>query len=276
MFFPVPCVCAREPIRPRLLLQPALACCIAATLCATAFAQTNSFLPIEPEEDLDLESPLAELPRPASPPRAPMTPVAVIVIDPGHGGNDAGATGPGGLAEETAVLSVAQRLQAALLETVPGQVLLTRNEDVDRTDAARVNYAKAQEAGLFISLHTGASYAPSAQGVEAFYHGPAEPADSGAGNDEAERVANSRRLAERLVEAVSLAVDAPVRGVHGVESRVLRNVPCPAVLIELGCVTNPGDEAKLSDESYHDRLAQGLAAGILQYIDPGRVVGEAP
>ncbi len=246
----------------------------------TASAQIEPILPSDSEEETDLEAPLAELPRRAPTPRAPVTPVAVIVLDPGHGGNDAGATGAGGLVEKTVTLAVAQRLQILLLDAVPGQVLLTRNEDVDRTDAARVNYANTQEAGLFISLHTGASYSPAAHGIEAFYQGPTG-SDQGrarrdAASGEARRIADSRRLAEGIAQSLSLATNAANRGVHGVESRILRNVKCPAVLIELGCLTNPGDEARLSEEAYLDQLAQGLAADILEYIDPGRAAGEAP
>jgi len=277
-----PCVRARKRDHQRPSLRRALLCCVVTALlcCGAASAQLEPILPSESEEELDLAAPLAELPRPAQTPRPPMTPVAVIVLDPGHGGNDAGATGVGGLVEKTVTLAVAQRLQTALLDAMPGQVLLTRNEDVDRTDAARVNHANTQEAGLFISLHTGASYSPAADGIEAFYHGPTgSDGDRGrrdAASGEARRIADSRRLGDGIAQALSLATNAANRGVHGVESRILRNVKCPAVLIELGCLTNPGDEARLSDEAYLDQLAQGLAAGILQYIDPGRAAGETP
>jgi N-acetylmuramoyl-L-alanine amidase len=179
-----------------------------------------------------------------------------VVIDPGHGGIDGGAGG-GGMLEKEIVLDIALRTERLLLQAgVP--VLLTRAIDVDlggandrhrhRRDLQyRTRLANECRASLLVSLHVNSSRTPAESGMLIFYqHGSAPSRDAGVFLMEALRRSG---LHSRQEPAYAN------RRFH-----VLRASKAPAVLVELGFITNAGDRAKLAREEYREQVAQRLAS----------------
>ncbi|MBR1581172.1 MAG: N-acetylmuramoyl-L-alanine amidase [Selenomonadaceae bacterium] len=181
-----------------------------------------------------------------------------IVIDPGHGGSDAGAVGPTGVREKDVSLAVALKLRE-YLEEQGDPVVMTRTTDVDvyspqATNAqelqARVNKAP-RDAALFISIHCNAFSNPSSHGMETYYY-----TDSGRG----------RRLAKLINEELEKYGGLFNRGVKPANFYVLKHTSMPSTLLELGFVTNPEEEQLLADEGYQDSLARAIVTGINRYF----------
>lgn len=177
-----------------------------------------------------------------------------ICIDPGHGGADSGAVGPGGTREKDVNLAVA-KLLFKYLDPV-ADVKLTRSDDRrlgnnENSDLAeRVRIAEAWRANYFISLHCNAA-AAGARGVETYAYKP---------GGEGERLA--RAIQKELVEATGF----PDRGVKFANYYVLRKTSMPAVLIELAFISNPDEEKLLKDPAWQDRAALAIAQGIAKYF----------
>jgi N-acetylmuramoyl-L-alanine amidase len=191
---------------------------------------------------------------------APAAPAALpsfdtVVIDPGHGGADAGTVGPGGTNEKDLALAVALRLRDALRESGGLTVHLTREEDRDLTLLERVSLITQHPGAVVISLHTGASLSPGAHGVEVFTPAPGGAADAG-------MAARSKGLAEAIAGTVPGRVETPFRGIRPAPLRLYRETGLPGVLVEMGCLTNPAEESLMKTESYQRLMAQGLAEGL--------------
>ncbi len=213
-----------------------------------------------------------------------------IVLDPGHGGDDMGARGAGGTLEKTIALDVAHRLRA-LLEMRPGvRVLLTRDDDraVDLDDRAAL--ANNSKADLFVSLHVNAAPTPSARGIDVLYadmgqneatvdaSAPALPVVGGRARTlalvrwdvaQAPHVARSAALATALADGLAPHLPTGVRQVRQIPLRVLRSADMPAVLVELGYVTNPDEETELAAEAYQSAVAHGIAEGLTLFEQLG-------
>jgi N-acetylmuramoyl-L-alanine amidase len=203
----------------------------------------------------------------------------VIVVDPGHGGVDSGATGRE-YAEKELTLQFAKALAERLQTALGAAVILTRQDDIALSDEDRARVANtAREnmhpADLFISLHAGASYSPAAHGFEVFY--PTPGTDSGTGRPEGEGAAGgvrrrgyslvSRDLAETVARTLSSASGAELRGVREVPARVLLSVRMPSLLIETGCLTNTAEESLLASDTYQTQVAEGIAAGLTEFLN---------
>jgi N-acetylmuramoyl-L-alanine amidase len=173
----------------------------------------------------------------------------LVVLDPGHGGNDPGAVGIGGLNEVDIVDPVADQV-AALLEANGVSVVLTRTENIEVDLPPRVDLANRLDANLFVSIHANAIdiSRPEVNGIETYYYSSGE------------------QLAEMIHESLIDATGGPDRRVRTARFYVLRNTDMPAVLLELGFVTGEYDAERLSDPEYRETLAQAIARGILQYI----------
>lgn len=174
-----------------------------------------------------------------------------IVLDPGHGGEDDGFTGPSGTREATLCFELSRRVEAALA-AAGAQVFLTRHESTGPTERERAALANALDADAYLALHLGGGE-PSARGAAAFYFGH-------------ERFASEAgmRLADLLLESVcSLGlIDART---HAKTFPVLRETRMPAVLLETGHITNPEEEALLRDPAFQDRIATAIAEGIHRF-----------
>ena len=183
----------------------------------------------------------------------PTQPLKTVVIDPGHGGRESGAIGPGGTTEKGITLALAQQIREELGDRY--RTLLTRSDDYWMDITARTATANHQRADLFISLHAGGGFDPNLDGISVVIHGgtsaPPE-ADDSLSQLPADlvpwelgylrHVPESRRLAEILRLAISQYL--PSRPISLVEAplAVLAGADMPAALIEIGYLTHPATE----------------------------------
>jgi N-acetylmuramoyl-L-alanine amidase len=229
--------------------------------------------------------------------REQIAPLKTIVLDAGHGGHDSGATGPTGLMEKDLVLDVTRRV-AKLVEARLGlKVLLTRDSDNFVTLRDRTSYANRQHADLFVSIHANAHREAAADGVETYFLS-SEATDStarqvaaaengviqleqqtgrssGQGLDivkailwdlaQSEFQVESSRLAEVVHDSMTQSLRISNRGVKQAGFYVLGGAAMPAILLEIGFVTNPREERKLKDTKYRDEIARAIFAGLAEY-----------
>jgi len=188
--------------------------------------------------------------------------IRVVVIAPGHGGNDPGCLGAGELRESDLVLRVARRLAKQLKSAAGLEVHLTREEDRKVSLRERINFANSQHGDLLISLHAGAGFAPQAHGVELFCC----PGDStgGAAATGAPYAARSLVVAGSVAQALAAETGAVNRGVRTAPLLLLKDVAMPAVLVEVGFLTNPDEAAMLGTDAYIEKIAAGIARGVLR------------
>ncbi|MBF1989246.1 N-acetylmuramoyl-L-alanine amidase [Fischerella thermalis] len=183
------------------------------------------------------------------PPRPAPRGRVVIVVDPGHGGKDSGAPGIGGLLEKDVVLPIGRRV-AAILEQNGYQAILTRDSDYFVELQRRVDIAERANATLFVSIHANsAGQRPDVNGLETYYY------DSG--YRLAQVVHNS------ILSKISTLKD---RGVRKARFYVLRKSSMPSILVETGYMTGREDNPRLGNPEYQNRMAEGIASGILQYL----------
>jgi N-acetylmuramoyl-L-alanine amidase len=217
-----------------------------------------------------------------------------IVIDPGHGGSDPGARGPGGLAESHVTLDVARRLADHVVGTLGSEVMLTRDADEYVPLPARAARANAAGADLFVSIHCNSSENPASRGVatyvldttgDAIANRVAARENGAFGGDgpldpQVLRILADLRLVGQgsrsvaLAEKIQRSIVATLRprypdvvdlGVHPARFHVLVGARMPAVLVELSFLSNPVEGARLRDPAYLDALARAIAAAIGQW-----------
>lgn len=179
----------------------------------------------------------------------------VIAIDPGHGGSDPGAIGPNKLQEKTVTLAVAQRVQA-LLEKAGARVLMTRKTDVDvfgpnasAVDElnARTIDANTNKADVFVSIHINAFTNPAVGGTATYYY----------------QKSNYDALLANCIQS-NLVGTAGLqdRGTSTAGFYVIKRTQMPAVLTELGFISNPDEEKLLSTPQFQQKMAQGIVQGL--------------
>ncbi|MFO7654466.1 MAG: N-acetylmuramoyl-L-alanine amidase [Candidatus Krumholzibacteriia bacterium] len=221
-----------------------------------------------------------------------------VVVDPGHGGGDVGAHGPGGVLEKDVNLGVARHLRT-YLQRRGLSVVLTRDDDRQLGLDERAEIANTAGGDLFISLHCNSWINSGAHGLETYFLSPAksewsrsvEAAENQAGGGgtvgpaaaraaETEDVdfivwelvqnrfiASSSDLAEVVQRGVSRDVGMPDRGVRQAGFRVLVGAYMPAVLVELGFLSHPEEERRLNSSRHQERLAQALGDAIIDFRD---------
>jgi N-acetylmuramoyl-L-alanine amidase len=219
----------------------------------------------------------------------------IVAIDPGHGGPDPGAISPSGLYEKDIVLAVARELASELARTGRLQPILTRRRDVFVPLRERVARARAQHADLFLSIHADALPDSSLRGLSVY-----TLSDEASDRETAALAARENRadvvggvnLSRQPPEISSILLDLARRQTgnrslemaHFVVTELGRTVPLlekphrsagfavltapdmPSVLVELGCLSNPGEERLLDQRAYRQRLADGLAHAIADYF----------
>jgi len=250
------------------------------------------------------ETPTTEAP--ANPPNAktgtsPEAPLALtrmvtIALDPGHGGEDPGAVGRGGNFEKNVVLAIAQRLKSRLEQQPNTRVMLTRDAVYFVPLHVRVQKARKVQADLFVSIHADAFVEPTARGSSVF-----ALSEKGASSTAARWLANkenaadligginistkNQQLASVLLDLSttaqindSLKLAKHVLGEIGSINRlhkpqveqagfaVLKAPDIPSILVETAFISNPDEEAKLTDERYQDQMADALSRGIRKYL----------
>jgi N-acetylmuramoyl-L-alanine amidase len=222
--------------------------------------------------------------------------IAAIVIDPGHGGNDSGARGTHTVdgttfasVEKDIVLKVSQLLYAKLNAAYPDKVImLTRDADYfvtleNRTIMANGIPMKDNEAVIFISVHANAALANSARGYEIWYLPPDHrrqlvDGSTFSGPDEILPIINdmmrdefdaeSRLLSQIILNQFNEMFGhlMPSRGLKENDWFVVRNARMPAVLVELGFVSNRTDAIIMNDEAYLNKFAEALYNGITEFV----------
>jgi N-acetylmuramoyl-L-alanine amidase len=233
--------------------------------------------------------PAAPAPPPVRPESAPASEaIRTIVIDPGHGGDEVGARGPGGTLEKDVSLAIARRLRDEIENALGIQVFLTRNQDAEMDLDARTAIANNYKADLFVSIHANAVRARGARGSEVYFlsyqasdeesrriaqmEGAALPVAPGSDvavilwdMAQAEHLEESSALATRIQDELGAVTGSKVRGVKQAPFRVLMGAAMPAVLVELGFLSNPDEESKLRSASYQAKIARALMRGIARY-----------
>ena len=220
----------------------------------------------------------------------------IIVLDPGHGGDDVGALSQNKkLREKDIVLNVSKKT-ASLLKERGYKVLFTRSNDRFIKLRSRTSFANDKGAHLFISIHANAApnkeKAKSMNGIETFFLSPsrsersmnAANLENKADTDEMnyftkvsflnflnrEKIIASNKLAIDMQAALLKSVRAGYKvsdgGVREAPFWVLVGALMPAVLIEIGYISHPDESQKIANSKYQDRLAKGIADGVDEYF----------
>ncbi|MCL6634774.1 MAG: N-acetylmuramoyl-L-alanine amidase CwlD [Peptococcaceae bacterium] len=188
----------------------------------------------------------------------------LIVVDPGHGGEDPGALGSTGVHEKDIVLEVSKKL-AEILRQAGARVLLTRETDRDLSDpeikslhqakiqdlTRRVELANNSRADLFISIHVNSFPDRREDGAQTF---------SQPGSEE------SRRLAVAIQHELNRFLENPGREAKQVDYFANRMTKMPSVIVEIGFISNPKEEKLMLDPHYQSRIAWSIYAGIVRYL----------
>jgi len=206
----------------------------------------------------------------------------LVMLDPGHGGNDPGAaTADGALLEKNITLDLALRVKS-ILESRGIPAALTRETDATLSPSDRALLASFQPAGLFVSIHLNHAANTLANGVETFILPAAgHPSTAAAERPRGVLPTDDERASEawrpgnafdpenaRLGYALQsrLAPPASDRGLKRNRFRVLSNAPCPAVLVECGFLSNPEEAALLQTSAHREKTALALADAITSFL----------
>jgi N-acetylmuramoyl-L-alanine amidase len=219
--------------------------------------------------------------------------IRTVVIDPGHGGGLVGAQGPGGALEKDVTLSIARKLRSAVANGLGLQAFLTRDGDQDVPLDDRTAFANNYKADLFVSIHANASRSHGARGSEVYFlsheasdeesrrlamveggmaGGPGVPVSGGSDvalilwdMAQAEHLEESSALATRLQEELADVTGSQGRGIKQAPFRVLVGAAMPAVLVEVGFISNAEEERLLTSDEYQARVVSALVRGLARY-----------
>jgi N-acetylmuramoyl-L-alanine amidase len=217
--------------------------------------------------------------------------IGKVVIDPGHGGHDAGSTGVTGLTEKELTLDIAKRLGQLITDRLASEVVFTRSEDVYVPLEQRTAIANQSHADLFISIHANASNVKSATGVETYYLNftsspealevaARENASSERGVSDLGDLIKKIALKDKIDESREFAAKVQNnlfagstkagnrtkdRGVRKAPFVVLIGAQMPSVLTEIGFLSNAKEEALLRKPEYRQKIAEAIFKGISQY-----------
>lgn len=182
----------------------------------------------------------------------------LIVIDPGHGGNDVGTQSISRPRyQEKSLNLVTANFVNHFLQEMGYRTAMTRCQDVFISLDKRAQFANNEEATLFVSIHYNSAPSAEAKGIEVYYYQSKE---------DKWRTAKSKQLAHTILKHTIRQTHAPSRGVKHGNYAVIRETQMPAILIEGGFVTNDEEMQNLKDPNYLKKLAWGVAKGIDEYI----------
>jgi N-acetylmuramoyl-L-alanine amidase len=211
-------------------------------------------------------NPQVDIPAPAT--EGPFT---LVVLDPGHGGQDSGTT-KAGIPEKELALDVAHRVER-FLQLQGVATLLTRAGDTYVSLADRAAIANAQSNCVFISIHFDDAARPAATGVETYYAPHQMSNSTGVASwlpflpQTSLESANveSQSLAAFIQEALVKRTQAVNRGTTAQQFFVIANVRHPAVLVEGGFLTNAHEMNKLATGDYREEIAAAISDGVMRY-----------
>ena len=173
-----------------------------------------------------------------------------VVIDAGHGAKDPGAFSITGKQEKDFTLAMAKKVTDALSKDSRVQVLMTRTDNTFVELDDRVKFANDAQVDLFLSIHGNKINNPSVSGVETYYNRP-----------------ESLSFANVIHKYVVPATGFPSRGVREADFRVIKKTTMPAVLVEVGYLSNKDDEAAMYKDGFQTQVAASLAAAIKEYLN---------
>jgi N-acetylmuramoyl-L-alanine amidase len=232
---------------------------------------------------------------PAPPPElsgaASKSPIRTVAIDAGHGGDDAGVVGPNGTKEKDLTLAVARRLKTAMESRLGVRVLLTRDEDRNVPIDERTATANHNKADLFVSLHANGSLRARTAGTSILYawfeKGAEEAARASLGTErvptfgggtrdielvmwdlaQTRHVDRSATFAQILERQIRGHVPLAARPVDHAPLLVLESANMPAVVIEMGYLTNPDQERQLTGSEMQNAIVQAIVEAVLRFRD---------
>jgi N-acetylmuramoyl-L-alanine amidase len=230
-------------------------------------------------------------------PAVPAAQALTIVVDPGHGGTETGAIGPGGLQEKEATLEIARGLAAALPKVLACRTVLTRDSDVLISLDDRTSIANHEKADLFLSIHANSSRAASAKGSETYYlsleasdkiaqevareenqPGAAAAAAGGEATTspaldfilwdlaQSAHLKESSEIADAIQGELNAVSDTANRGIKQAPFRVLVGATMPAVLVEVAFISNAEEEKKLRSPEFQQAVAEAVARAVARFF----------
>ena len=171
-----------------------------------------------------------------------------VVIDPGHGGTDYGAIREG-INEKDITLDISQRVEA-ILRSKGIKAVLTRSDDTFVSLEDRVSFSEAEEPEIFVSIHVNSAVSPDPNGIEThWYHDYSKPL--------------AETIHKHSVKEISHAND---RGLFKSKFYVINHTTCPAILCEIGFLSNPEERNDLISDSRKQKTAKAIAEGIIEYL----------
>lgn len=217
----------------------------------------------------------------------------VIVIDPGHGGDETGAVGPDGTFEKDITLAIARKLRALIEKSTGMRVILTRDSDKVVALDDRTALANNNKADLFVSIHCNSTVHGLAKGAETYFlsmkatdneaRNAAAVENNAIGLDQSlpnvdndlklilwdmaqtEYLAESSRLADTIQQQLNGALGITNRGIKQAPFRVLMGATMPAVLVEVGFINNPGEEKLMKEGEYQLKIAQSIFESVEKF-----------
>ncbi len=205
-----------------------------------------------------------------------------VVLDPGHGGHDKGAHGPDGTYEKTVALTLVRMIAAELEDKY--RVFLTRTDDYRLDIRERTALTNHKGAALFISIHTGGSFLHQAGGMTVYYYKEiSQKALLHEADADQEKLKNGYELtpwddlqkrhkpaSEVLAKLMERHLNEKIKhietGIEGMPLIVLAGADMPAILIEIGYLTNPSEEKRMLDAKVLAELAKGISNGIDAFL----------
>ena len=244
----------------------------------------------QPEQPVPVVPPQTQTVPPTLLP-SPIGSKRVIVIDPGHGGTETGAKGPGGTLEKDVTMSIARKLKS-IVEGTGIRAILTRDGDQMVTLDDRTSKANNNKADLFISIHANATIRGRARGAETYFlstqatddesRNIAAVENNAIGLNQApaieddlklilwdmaqtEFLTESSQLAEAIQQELNTTLSISNRGIKQAPFRVLTGATMPAVLIEVGFINNPDEEKLMSNADYQMKIATAIFRSIQSF-----------
>lgn len=268
------------------------------------FSQIDEEKSETPESLKQKEASRGKIPQPptTSPPSRTQTGssslqgMKTIVIDPGHGGLEPGASGRFGTLEKNVALEIGLKLRAVIEQNFPSRVVLTRDKDLNVSLENRAALANNNKADFFVSIHANSSFRKDAHGSETYFlsrdatdeearklafleNNPTESGEgiTGESEDEIQMILwdmaqsaylkQSSLLAESIQKELNLLLRTSNRGIKQAPFTVLAGVACPAVLVEVAFISNPREERSLTREGFQINVAQAIYRGLVNYIE---------
>lgn len=238
------------------------------------------------------EPPTVSEPKTKAHPKPLLSKIRRIVVDPGHGGHDSGAVGPGGTYEKDVVLAIGLKLRKLLKDELGLDVVMTRSTDVFIPLEERTAIANKVNADLFVSVHANAALNRNAAGIETYYLNLAKTEktaqlaakENGTSLEKVSvlqailfdlmanyKLNDSAHLAEDVQKSLhkkahNQFTDTRNLGVKQGPFYVLVGATMPSILVETAFLSNPQEEARLKDPAYQEMTAEGIMEGIRSYI----------